>query len=105
MEATAVVTRLGSLSIPRSTNSTAPAKAFGQVMPNRHRNRRLADAAGADDGDKARSGQLSRQLENVVIPADHPAQAAGKIGVRKIGGGGGRIFARSARREIGATKQ
>ena len=68
---------------------------FGQVMSNGHRNRGLADAAGADDGDKARRGQLRRQLENVVIPADHSAQAVGKIGVRKIGGGGRSIFTRS----------
>ena len=72
-------------------------ESLDQVMSDRDRNRGLADAAGADDGDKARSVQLSRQLENVVIPADHSAQAAGKIGVRKIGGNDRRIIARTAR--------
>jgi hypothetical protein len=53
-------------------------------MCNGDRDRRLADAACANDGDKARSRQVGRQLQDVVIPADDPAQAAGKIGVREI---------------------
>ena len=48
-------------------------ESFDQVMPDRYRDRGFADAAGADDGDKARSVQLRRELENVVVPADHPA--------------------------------
>ena len=75
------------------------------MMPDRDRDRGLADAAGADDGDKARSGQLSRQREDVVVPADHPAQAAGQIGVRKIGGERGASSRGSLARETGATKQ
>ena len=74
-------------------------------MCNGYRNRRLADAASANDGDETRRGQAGRQLENVVIAADHSAQAAGKIGVWEIGGGRRRIFARRSFRETGATKQ
>jgi hypothetical protein len=66
------------------------------MMSDRYRNRGLADAAGADNGDEARSVQLSRQPEYVVIPADHSAQAAGKIRVRKNGGDDGRIVAPTA---------
>ena len=58
-----------------------------QVMSDRDRDRGLADAAGADDGDEARGGQLRRQLENVVVATDHPGQAAGQVGVRKAGDG------------------
>jgi hypothetical protein len=46
-------------------------KGFEQVVSDRDRGRSLADAAGADDGDEARSFQLSSDLENVVIAADH----------------------------------
>src|SRR4051812_2661514 len=60
------------------------------MMCNSYRDGRLTNTAGADDGDKARCSELSRQLENVVIPADHSAQAARKIGVRKMGGSGRR---------------
>ena len=56
-----------------------------QLMPDRHRNRGLADAPGADDGDKARGGQLSRQPEKVVVAPDHARQAARQIGVWKTG--------------------
>jgi hypothetical protein len=38
------------------------------------RDGRLADATSPDDGDEARSGQFSRQLENVVLPADHSVE-------------------------------
>ena len=67
-----------------------------QVMCNGDRDRRLADATSADDGDKARSGQVGRQLQDIIIPADDSAQAAGKVGVRKIGGGGRRHLGRAA---------
>src|SRR3954468_10122402 len=66
------------------------------MMSNGHRDGRLADSAGADDGDEARSDQLSRYPENVVIPADHPDQAAGKLSVRKIGGSGRLAISRTA---------
>ena len=45
-----------------------------QVMCNGDRDRRLADATSADDGDKARSGQVSRQLQDIIIPSDNSAQ-------------------------------
>ena len=83
-----------------------------QMMSDRDRDRGLADAAGADDGDKARRGQLSRQPENVVVPADHPAQAAGQIGVREIARqrrgaviARSRSLARSARRSSSRARR
>ena len=75
-----------------------------QVMSDRYRDRGFADAASADDRDKARSGQLSRKPENVIVAPDHSRQAAGQVGVRKTGGdrrrrhGPDRSTARSARR-------
>ena len=80
-------------------------ESFDQVMPDRYRDGGFADAAGADDGDEPRSIQLGRELENIVIPADHPAQAAGKIRVRKIGGNNRRVVAGVLGCETGATKQ
>src|SRR6202035_1970727 len=52
-------------------------------MSDRYRNGGFADASGADDGDEARGVQLRRQLQNVSVPANDSALAAGKIGVRK----------------------
>ena len=51
----------------------SPRESADQVTPDRHCDRRLADAAGADDGDEAGGVQLGRHLENVVIPTDHSA--------------------------------
>ena len=69
----AVVTRSGSLEHSEVDEQQSARESVDQVMPDRYRDRGFADAAGADDGDKARSVQLSRQLENVVVPADHSA--------------------------------
>ncbi len=55
-------------------------------MSDRDRNRGLANATGADDCDKARGVQPSRQLENVIVASDHSDQAAGQVGVRKTDG-------------------
>ncbi len=66
---------------------------FDQVMPDRDRNGGLADAAGADDRDEARRVELGRQLEDVVVAAEHAAQAAGKVRVWKTGRDKGRIAA------------
>ena len=53
------------------------------MMGHRDRDRGLADPAGADDADKARSGDLLGQFEHVALAADHAIGAAGKNGVRK----------------------
>ena len=79
MDATPGVTRLGSLSIPKSTNSTAPLKTSAQMISSRDRDRGFADPAGADDADKARHGDLPGQLEDVVLPADHAIRRPGRL--------------------------
>ena len=77
-----------------------------QVMSDRHRNRGLADAARADDRDEARSGQLGRQPENVVVAPDH-ARSGGWAGWRaeKRRRPPLRHCRDRSNREIGATKQ
>ena len=52
-----------------------------QMMSDRDRDRGFANAANADDGDKARSGQLSRELENVIVAPDH-SRSSGRAGWR-----------------------
>jgi hypothetical protein len=42
-------------------------------------------ASRADDCDEARRIQPGRQFENVIVAPDHSDQAAGQVGVRKIG--------------------
>ncbi len=80
MEATAVAATFWILSIPRSTNRTEKAReSRRQVMCNGDRNGRFADAARPDDRHKARSGQISRQLKNIFIAAEHSAQPGRKI--------------------------
>jgi hypothetical protein len=56
------------------------------MMSDSYRDRGLANATGADDCDKARGIQPSRQLENVIVASDHSDQAAGQVGVRKTDG-------------------
>ena len=55
------------------------------MMSNRDRNRGFADAANANEGDKARSVQFSRDPENVVGAPDHSDQAGRQVGLRKTG--------------------
>src|SRR5271167_1336226 len=55
------------------------------MMSNRDRNRGFADATNANKGDKARSGQFSRDPENVVGAPDHSDQAGRQVGLRKTG--------------------
>src|SRR5262245_61889371 len=59
-----------------------------EIMCYRYRNSRLANAAGADNGDATRSGQLKRQLANLVIPTDHSDRATREVGMRKLDGSG-----------------
>src|SRR5262245_34872369 len=49
-----------------------------------YRDSRLADATSTNDRNKARSGQMNRELEEVIIPADHVVWAAGKVGRKEI---------------------
>ena len=62
---------------------------LAETMGHRHRDRGLADTAGADDGHEVRGGQLGRQCGDVLVAADHPAEAVGKIGVREMDRRGG----------------
>ena len=71
-------------------------------MSNRYRNGGLADASGTDDGDEARGVQLSRQLQNIFVPANYAALAAGKIGMRKTAGSD-RLLLRRANLKAGQS--
>src|SRR5450432_585704 len=53
------------------------------MMSDRHRHRSLANAARADDRDKAPGGELRREPENIVGSPDHTDQGARQVGVRK----------------------
>ena len=80
-------------------------KGVGQVMCDGDRDRRLADAASADDGDQARSGQLSRQLWTSSSRPTIRPRRLGKIGVWEICDRGRRFVARLLACDTGATKQ
>ena len=86
MEATAVAAELRIAQHSKIDEKHGAREGLDQVMPNRDRNSGFADAPGADDGDKARCGQLSRQPEKVVVAPDHSHQATRQIGVWKTGG-------------------
>ena len=45
----------------------------------------LADAADADDAHETGGGQLSGELEDVLVAPNHAGQSAGQAGVRKTG--------------------
>ena len=77
-----------------------------QIMSNRYRNRGFADAAGADDRDKACGGQLRREHENVIGRARPFAiKRLGRLACGKLAATAACALSRSLDREIGATKQ
>ncbi len=57
-----------------------------QIMSDRRRHRALADAAGANDRDEARTRQLRRDRRNVTAAADHAEQSVGEVRVRDTAG-------------------
>ena len=80
------VYQIGIAQHPEIDEQHGAVKDPAQMISCRDRDRGFADPAGADDADKARCGDLPGQLEDVVLPADHAIEAAGKIGVRKCSG-------------------
>ena len=105
MEATAVATRLRIAQHAQVDEEHGPRESLDQVMPDRHRDRRLADAAGTDDRDQACSVQPSRKPENIVVAPDHPDRAgrAGCCSGRRAADAGS--WAGSPVSTTGATKQ
>src|SRR6516165_4819359 len=58
-------------------------------MADGHRNGGFADAASADNRDKAGRSHLRRYSENVLVAPDHADQTARQIGMGKAGGARG----------------
>ena len=81
MDATAVAARLRSVQHAEIDEEHGPRESLDQIMTDRHRNGRLADAASADDRDQPCSVQQSRKPENVVVAPDHPDGPGGQVGV------------------------
>ena len=91
---TAVATSSGSLSMPRSTNSTAPRRPrSGDARP-RPRPWSCRRRPSPTMVTKRAAVSWADSLSNVVVATDHAAQAGGKVGVRKAGGGRGARVAR-----------
>ena len=76
-----------------------PREGLDQVMADRHRDRRLADAAGADDRDEACSVQPSRKPENIIVAPDHPDRAGGQVAVAGSAAADAGSWARSLDRD------
>ncbi len=108
-DAMVVATSFGSEIAPRSTKHTAPRELFEQRVRNGHRDRRLAHAAGANDGHETFGEQVRRDGAHRFVAADHAGEHGRQDqslwgGVRSIPGSSADA-SDTASRLTGATKQ